>query len=264
MMRTQLGGKVACVAAASRGLGRAIARGLASEGASVAICARGEGMLEATAQDIARDTGNEVLPIVADVSVREQAMAFVERTARHFGRLDVLVTNAGGPPAGRFLELEPEQWRAAVDLTLLSTVHLCRAAIPHMRALGQGRIITMTSVSVKQPLENLMLSNSLRLAVTGLVKTLSNELAPDNILVNSVCPGWTLTERVQELLRDRAERLSSSLDDAAASIIADIPLGRMAQPEEIADVVVFLASERASYISGTALVVDGGLSRSAL
>jgi len=255
--------KVACVAAASQGLGKAIAYGLAAEGAKVAICARRPGPLQEAAEEIAAATGAEVLPIPADVSLPIAARRFVNTAAEHFGRLNILVTNAGGPPAGRFLELDTRQWRRAIELTLMSTVNLCYAAIPHLRAAGGGRIIAMTSVSVKQPLDNLMLSNSLRMGIMGLVKTLANELAADNILVNAVCPGWTLTERVRQLLADRAARRGISVEEAMAEIVADIPLGRMARPEEIANAVVFLASERASYVTGTAIVVDGGFVRAA-
>ena len=263
-MDMRLGDKVACVAAASRGLGKAVARGLAAEGARVAICSRGEEILRSTAHEISSQTGVEILPIPADVSDPIQARAFVDAAFEHFGRLDVLVTNAGGPPSGPFVELSLEQWQDAVDLTLLSTVTLCQTAIPHMRSAGGGRIIAITSVSVKQPMENLLLSNSVRMGVIGLMKTLSNELAGDNILVNSVCPGWTLTERVQQLLAALAERRDVTSEEAAAQVVADIPLGRMGRPEEIADVVVFLASDRASFVTGTAIAVDGGFVKAAL
>lgn len=250
--------KVALVAAASKGLGKAVAMGLAREGAKVAICARGEETMKATAQEIEAATGSEVLAIRADLTKPSDIKHLVETTAQHFGRIDILFTNAGGPPPGRFVELTPEQWQAAVDLTLMSAVHLCYKVVPYMRRQGGGRIITSTSVSVKQPLDNLVLSNSIRLAVIGLTKSLSNELARDNILVNSVCPGWTRTERVEELMRDRAAREGITIEEAFAGIEKDIPLGRMATPEEFANLVVFLASERASYITGAAIQVDGG------
>jgi 3-oxoacyl-[acyl-carrier protein] reductase len=250
--------KVALVTAASKGLGKAVAMGLAREGARVAICARGEEALNATAQEIEAASGSEVLAVRADLTKAADIEQLVETTAQHFGRLDVLFTNAGGPPPARFTELTPEQWQEAVDLTLMSAVRLCYKVVPYMRRQGGGRIITSTSVSVKQPLDNLILSNSIRLAVIGLTKSLSNELAEDNILVNSVCPGWTRTERVEELLQARAAREGITVEEAFAGIEKDIPLGRMARPEEFANLVVFLASERASYITGAAIHVDGG------
>ena len=253
-----LKGKVALVVASSKGLGKAAAIGLAREGADVTICARGEEALQATAHEIEADTGGQVLALRADVTRPEDIDRLVEETVERFGRLDILVTNAGGPPAGLFDNFTPDDWEAAVDLTLMSTVRLCYAAVPHMRRQGGGRIITMTSVSVKQPLGNLILSNAIRMAVIGLTKSLSNELAKDNILVNSVCPGWTRTERVEQLLESLAQRNGITADEAAARIEKDIPLGRMGKPEEFADLVVFLASERASFITGTAIHIDGG------
>jgi len=253
-----LQGKVALVAASSKGLGRAIAYGLAKEGAKVAICARGEEALARTAAEIEEVTGSTVLAMVADLTDKQQVENLVARVVEEYGRLDILVTNAGGPPPGLFVDLTDEEWEEAFYLTLMSAVRLCREAIPHMRRQEGGRIITMTSISVKQPVENLMLSNSLRLAVIGLTKTLANELAKDNILVNSVCPGWTRTERVEELMEDRAQRQATSAEEEFAKIEKDIPLGRMGTPEEVANLVVFLASERASNITGTAIQVDGG------
>ncbi|RME32294.1 MAG: SDR family oxidoreductase [Thermoflexia bacterium] len=252
--------KVALVTAASRGLGFAIARELAWEGARLAICARNAGPLEAAAAALRAGAGTEVLALPADVSRPEDVDRLVSTVRDRFGRIDILVANAGGPPPGRFLELTPAAWEAAVRLILMSVVHLCYAVVPTMRTGGGGSIIAMTSVSVKQPLPNLILSNSLRMAVVGLVKTLSDELAPQ-IRVNAVCPGWTRTERVVQLLEDRAARNGTTVAEEEARITAAIPLGRMATPEEIARAVTFLASPAASYITGISLLVDGGLYR---
>jgi len=256
-----LQGKVAMVTAASRGLGRAVAAELAREGARLVICARQEGPLEAAAQAIREATGADVVAVPADVTDPAGVERVVEAARARFGHIDILVTNAGGPPPGRFLELAPADWEAAVQLTLMSVVRLCYAVVPTMRAQRSGSIVAMTSVSVKQPLPNLILSNSLRMAVVGLVKTLSDELAPDGIRVNAVCPGWTRTERVVQLLQDRAARNGTTVDAEEAKITAAIPLGRMATPEEVARAVTFLASPAASYITGISLLVDGGLYR---
>jgi len=183
----------------------------------------------------------------------------VEDVMSEYGRLDILVTNASGPPPARFLELKPEDWQAAVELTLMGVVRLCYAALPHMRRQGGGSIVSMTSFTVKQPEQNLVLSNSIRLAVVGLTKTLANELGKDNIRMNTICPGWTRTQRVDQLIRDRAARQGITAEQEAENITGQIPLGRMGRPEEIANVVVFLASPAASYVHGVTLQVDGGL-----
>jgi 3-oxoacyl-[acyl-carrier protein] reductase len=253
-----LEGRVALVAASSRGLGRATALALGREGARVAICARDAGALAATAGEIREETGAQVVPIVADLTDAEQIHHLADETLRQWGRIDVLVTNAGGPPAGFFDELGDADWLGAVELTLLSAVRLMRAVLPAMRAQEWGRIINITSVSVKQPIDTLLLSNSLRMAVVGLAKTLALQEAPHGITVNNVAPGWTLTERVDELFQDRAARSSKTKEEEVAGITVDIPVGRLGDPSELAAAITFLASERAAYITGVTLPVDGG------
>jgi len=251
-----LRGQVAVVAAASRGLGKAIAQGFAGEGARVAICARDEVVLRAAAAEIGRD----VLAVPADVTRAEDVERFIRAVADRFGRIDILVNNAGGPPSKPFVETSDEEWWAGVGLNLMSTVRLCRQVVPHMRAQGGGRILNVASFTVKQPLPNLVLSNAVRLAVVGLAKTLAAELGRDNIAVNTVCPGPIATERLQSLTRTYAEREGMTYEDAERRLWTDqIPLGRVGTPEELANVVVFLASPRAGFVNGTTLQVDGGL-----
>ncbi len=260
-MNLGLHDKIALVTAASKGLGKAVALRLAQEGAHVAICARGEEHLNKTAAEIEAKTGRQALALRADVSDPAAADALVKATVERLERIDILVTNAGGPPPGQFLDLTPEDWEAAAQLTLMSAVRLCYAVVPAMKGHGEGSILAMTSITVKQPLPNLILSNSLRLGVTGLVKTLADELAPFGIRVNAICPGWTRTARVDQLLRDRAERNSTTPGEEAAKIAAVIPLGRMGTPEEFASAAAFLVSPAASYVTGVSLLVDGGLYR---
>jgi 3-oxoacyl-[acyl-carrier protein] reductase len=258
-----LNGLVALVTASSKGLGRATALQLAAEGARVVICARGEEMLQTTRNDIAA-LGADVLALPVDLAQPDAAQTLVDATLDRFGQLDILVVNAGGPPPGGFLDLDEAAWESAVQLTLMSTVRLCYAAIPALQRSAHGSILAFTSVSVKQPLANLVLSNSLRLGVTGLVKSLSDELAPAGLRVNAICPGWTRTDRVDQLLRDRAERNGTSVEDEAAVVAEVIPLGRMATPDEFARVATFLVSPAASYVTGVSLLVDGGLYRGAM
>jgi 3-oxoacyl-[acyl-carrier protein] reductase len=261
MMDLHLSDKIALVTAASKGLGRALALRLAEEGAHVAVCARGEEALVKTCAEIEDSTGRRALALPADVSDPQAPDMLVESTVERFGRLDILVTNAGGPPPGQFLDLAPEDWEAAVRLTLMSAVRLCYAAVPVMKGQDGGSILAMTSITVKQPLPNLVLSNSLRLGVVGLVKTLADELAPFGIRVNGICPGWTRTARVEQLLRDRAERNGTDPEEEAARIAAAIPLRRMGSPDEFAAAAAFLVSPVASYITGVSLLVDGGMYR---
>ena len=255
--------KVALVAGASKGLGKAVALGLAREGAHVAIISRDPVHIQAAAKDIREATGAQVLAITADVTRAEDIQRAVDETVKTFGAIHILITNAGGPPPAAFMALTDEQWQSAVNLTLMSAVRMSHAVVPLMQRQKWGRIIHLSSYSVKHPIENLMLSNSIRSAVVGLGKTQAMELARDGILVNSVLPGWTVTERVEQLLTDRAARNQSNLRDEFAKIEKEIPMGRMGKPEEFANVVVFLASECASYVNGVALPIDGGATRTA-
>jgi 3-oxoacyl-[acyl-carrier protein] reductase len=259
-----LKGRVAIVAASSKGLGRAVAEELSREGAEVAICARTSGDLEKTAGEIEKSSGRQVLRQVLDVTQYDAVRKFVEAVEKRFGRIDICVTNAGGPPSKKFLDISVEEWRSAVDLTLLSAVYFAREVLPRMRARKWGRFLTITSVSVKQPIEGLLLSNSIRAAVTGLARTLANEFGPDGITVNNVCPGYTLTERLEELVETQARDAGVPCEKIYARLSEQIPLRRMARPEEFAALVTFLASERASYINGSSIAVDGGWVKSLL
>lgn len=250
--------KVALVTASSKGLGWACALALAREGAKVAICARDGKALKAAADEIVMTTGSEVLAVPADMANSRDIQQVVKETVKHFGKLQILVTNAGGPPAGNFTDFEDRQWQEALNLTLMSTVRLIRAALPYMQQEGWGRIINITSMSVKEPLDNLILSNSIRPAVHGLAKTLSQELAPYGITVNNVMPGTIQTDRIEQLAQARAQKNEQSVAEAIAAMGQAVPLGRVGQPEEFGAVVAFLASERASYITGVSLPVDGG------
>jgi len=258
-METGLKNRAVIVAASSQGMGRATAEAFAAEGARVAMCARNEKVLRAAADEIRQKHKAEVFAQPLDVTDGEAVERFVHAVAAKFGRIDVCVTNAGGPPAKNFLSLPPEEWRKAVELNFLSVVSFARAAIPYMQKNQWGRFLTITSVSVKQPIADLVLSNAVRASVVGLVKSLANEFGKDGILVNNVAPGYTATERLGELAGTRALAAGVSEQEIYQRWAADVSLRRLGRPEEIADAIVWLASDRASYITGQTLLVDGGI-----
>lgn len=259
-----LSGRVAIVAAASKGLGRAVAEELAGEGAYIAICARTPATLTETAAQIEKSTGREVFHHALDVTDSEAVASFVAAVEARFGRLDICVTNSGGPPSNSFKNTKPEDWRSAVDQLLMSTIFFARETLPRMQKNRWGRLITITSSAVKQPVEGLLLSNSVRAAVTGLARTLANEYATDGITVNSVCPGYTRTARLDGLASTISARTGAKREEVFAGWESEIPMRRLGTPQEFAAVVAFLASERASYVTGSSIAVDGGLVRSLL
>ena|SRR5436190_4347186 len=253
-----LNNKIALVAAASRGLGRAVAEELAAEGASVVICARKQETIERVANEIAALIDARVVGVAADVSKPDDITRLVQSTIDHFGRIDILVTNSGGPPAGPFEAFDLEQWEAATRLLLYSSVNLARAVLPGMKERRWGRILNITSIAVKQPVDNLILSNSLRAGVTGFARTLANEVAQFGITVNNIMPGYTRTERVQELAHMMAVKQGITTEEFVTRWEQEIPMRRIGEPREFAALAAFLVSERASFITGTSIPVDGG------
>jgi 3-oxoacyl-[acyl-carrier protein] reductase len=259
-----LAGKVALVAAASRGLGRAVAEELAREGAHLVICARGGDALRETAASIREASGVTVVDVVADLSTAEGVAAVTARALDAFGRVDVLVTNSGGPPAGPFETHSADAWQMAVQQNLHSVVELTRGVLPGMKERRWGRVINVTSIAVKQPVDNLILSNSIRAAVTGFARTLANEVAPFGITVNNVMPGYTRTQRVEDLAQRNASLRGTTPAVEQAAWEQQIPAGRLGEPAEFAAMVAFLASDRASYTTGASIPVDGGWIKSLL
>ena len=259
-----LRGRVALVAGSSRGLGRAIAEELAAEGADLVLTARGEDALRATAGAIEPAAGGRVVAIPADLGDAASVDRLVAGALDAFGRVDVLVTNTGGPPAGSFESLPHSAWQDASRNLLESVLLLTRPLLPGMKERRWGRIVNVTSITTKQPVENLILSNSLRAAVTGFARTLANEVAPFGVTINNVLPGYTRTQRVEELAARNAELKGTAPADAFATWEREIPMGRLGEPREFAAMVAFLASERASYVTGQSIAVDGGWIRSVL
>lgn len=250
--------KVALVAGGSMGLGKAVAMMLSQEGAKVAIGSLDDAYLPEAAEEIRRATGSEILAIPADVTDLEQAKQFVRKSLAHYGTVDILVNNAGGPPSTTFLEIDDTLWEYGFRLNLMSTIVMTREVVPVMKKKKWGRIINMTSIAVKQPIDGLILSNTVRSGVIGLAKSLSNELAPFHITVNSVCPGYTLTDRVRNLAKATAEKEKTTPEAIIKRWESSIPMGRLGTPEEFASLVTYLASNHSGYITGAAIQIDGG------
>jgi 3-oxoacyl-[acyl-carrier protein] reductase len=260
-MNLGLQGRVAIVAAASSGLGKAVAFALAAEGASIAINGRTESRLLDAAVDLHAATRSEVLPVTGDLTNEESVQRLISETIRRFGRIDILVANAGGPPAGLFDDFDADAYRRAVELNLISTVNLCREAVPHMRERGWGRIVAITSIAAKQPIDNLILSNTARAGVLGFMKSLSQQVAETGITVNTVCPGYHLTERLASLASLTAQKEGATIEEVYARWAASTPMKRIGDPKEFAALVAFLCSEQSSYMTGTVIQVDGGAYR---
>ncbi len=260
-MQLGLKGRVAIVAAASSGLGKAVAFALAAEGVSVAINARTESRLLDASVDIYAATKSEVLPFTGDLTNEESVRRLISETSRRFGRIDILVANADGPPAGFFADFDADAYRQALELNLISTVNLCREAVPHMRQRRWGRIVAITSIAAKQPIDNLILSNTARAGVLGFMKSLSQQVAIDGITANTVCPGYHLTERLASLASLTAKQESITVEEVYAQWAATTPMKRIGDPKEFAALVAFLCSEQASYLTGTVIQADGGAYR---
>jgi 3-oxoacyl-[acyl-carrier protein] reductase len=258
-MNLGLKDRVALVAASSQGIGCATAEAFAAEGCRVAMCARNQQTLQAAAERIREQYASEVLAEAFDVTDAAAVGRFVAAVAEKFGTVDICVTNAGGPPAKGFLAATLEEWQRALEANFLSTVYFARQVIPHMQRKRWGRIITLTSITTKQPVADLVLSNAVRAAVVGLVKSLANEFGKDGILVNNVAPGFTATDRLKELAKSRASASGKSEQEIFDGWAADAPLKRLGDPREVAETIVWLASERASYITGQTILVDGGI-----
>jgi 3-oxoacyl-[acyl-carrier protein] reductase len=258
-----ISGRAAMVAAASKGIGLAAATALAKEGCRVSICSRNPEALEEAKRRILEDApGAALLPFPCDVTRIEELEAWHHTAAEELGSVEILVTNTGGPPAATFLNLTEEQWRRGIDLTLMNVVRLCRLVLPEMRRRRWGRIVHLTSLAAKQPIALLTISSTLRAGLSALTKTMSNEFSRDGVLVNALLPGHVLTERQAELNAIRSKQEGISLEDYALRVQGTIPIGRYGQPREIGEVVAFLASDRASYITGATIQADGGLIQS--
>ncbi len=263
-MNLGLKDKRALLTGASRGLAYATALTLAKEGCKVVIVSRDEARIKTAAETITKETGTQVLGLPADVTESSAIDILVKAAANALGGLDILITNSGGPPAGEFESFDEATWQKAIDSSFMSHVRLIRAALPHLRKSASPCVLTMTSYTVKQPIPKLILSNSVRAATVGLTKSLALDLGKEGIRFNTIMPGWTLTERVQDLMAFRAKNNSTTVEEEVGKQTAEIPLGRMGNPQEFANAAVFLVSPAASFIHGVALAVDGGIIKAAL
>jgi 3-oxoacyl-[acyl-carrier protein] reductase len=263
-MDLMLKGKVAIVGGASKGLGRACAQALAEEGVNLALCSRSQANIETAAQEIRKGTGVEVLAFAADLDQLETVRNLVAATVQRFGRLDIMINNSGGPPLTHARDATEEQWATAVQRSLLFFARMSREALPHLKKSGAGRIINILASTVYQPIPNLALSGATRMGVVAYAKSLADEVGRDGILVNNVCPGSILSERMLSNVTARAKQAGISLEDALAERAAETAVGRIGEPKELANLVAFLASPRSSYITGTTMRVDGGLVRSVM
>ena len=260
-MNSIMENKIALVTAASQGLGKAAAAAIARKGATVIICSRRKNAITRAAQEIHEQTGTTVIPLVADVSKAGDIGRLVAYAKRKFGTVHILVNNAGGPPTGDILSMTDAEWKRGFELTLMSVVRLTRAVLPYMIKQKWGRIITITSIAGKQPINDLLISSTLRPGIHGLMKVLSNKYARYNITINSICPGNILTSRQEELIQERSAKRKISTAEYLAEVTKDIPAGRLGTPQEIGDVIVFLATDEANYINGVNLLVDGGMAK---
>ena len=259
-----LNDRVAIVGGGSKGLGRACADSLAQEGAKLVICSRNARELDQAAEEISAAAGVEVLAVPADLSKLEDIQTMVKRTVDHFGRLDILVNNSGGPPAGRAIDTTEEVWSQSVDMALMFFIRMSREAVPHMKNGGWGRIVNVLASSVYQPIENLVTSGVTRMGAVAFAKSLADEVGRDNILVNNVAPGYLLTDRMMHIFEVRSEDTGANVEDLIQAHSATIPVGRLGRPEELGDLVTFLASEKNSYTTGATILVDGGVVRSVM
>ncbi len=256
--------RVAVIGGGSKGLGRACADSLAKEGADLVICSRNAGELDQAAKEINAASGVEVLPVTADLSRLEDIQTLIKRTADHFGRLDILVNNSGGPPAGRAADTSEEVWRQSIDMALLFFIRMSREAVPHMKNGKWGRIVNVLASSVFQPIDNLVTSGVTRMGAVAFAKSLSDEVGRDNILVNNVAPGYLLTDRMMHIFETRSNETGANVEDLLQAHSATIPVGRLGRPEELGDLVTFLSSEKNSYTTGATILVDGGVVRSVM
>lgn len=263
-MDLELKGRVAIVGGASKGLGRACAQALAEEGANVMLCSRSTGDVEKAAQEIRESTGTQATAFAGDLEKPEVIRDLVATTVAKLGRLDVLVSNSGGPPLATARDATEEQWATAVQRSLLFFARMAREAMPHLKKAGGGRIINILASTVYQPIPNLALSGATRMGVVAFAKSLADEVGRDGVLVNNVCPGSILTERMMGNVKSRAKEKNISLEEALAERATETAVGRIGEPRELAYLVAFLASSRSSYITGTTMLVDGGLVRSVL